>query len=50
VGIWVAALTVVKILTAFLSSISWSGMLTGGFYQGIRWVTEFGQAIAAPVG
>src|SRR5258708_14943784 len=28
----------------FLSSISWSGMPTGGFCQGIRWVTEFGQA------
>jgi len=25
---------------------SWSGMPTGGFYQGFRWVTEFGQAIA----
>jgi hypothetical protein len=37
---------VVKILMPFLSSISWSGMPTGGFCQGIRWVTEFGQANA----
>jgi hypothetical protein len=44
--IGVAALSVAKILTAFLSSISWSGMPTGGFYQGIRGMTGFGQAIA----
>jgi len=37
---------VVKILMPFLSSISWSGMPTGGFCQGIRWVTEFGQGNA----
>jgi len=43
-GNLVAALSVVKILMPFLSSISWSGMPTGGFCQGIRWVTEFGQA------
>jgi len=46
VGIGVAALSVVKILMPFLSSISSSGMPTGGFYQGSRWVTEFRQAIA----
>ena len=41
-GIGVAALSAVKILTPFLSSISWSGMPTGGFCQGIRWVTYRG--------
>lgn len=40
-GIGVAALSVVKILMPFLSSISWSGMPTDRFYQGIRWVMEF---------
>jgi len=33
---WAAALSAVKILMPFLSSISWSGMPTGGFCQGIR--------------
>ena len=47
-GIGVAALSAVKILTPFLSFISWSGMPTGRFYQGIRWVTEFEKATLHP--
>lgn len=39
-GVGVAALSVVKILMPFLSSISSSGMPMGGFYQGNKWVSE----------